>query len=100
MYSFAVEIIFPKFAYSFDLFANCLGSIFPEESSFSKLFYLDTISLTFCRGNINQFFSFNLFSTSCTILSIIFELGTFVCGTPDKYSKLLSCPPPVNPISV
>ena len=27
-------------------------------------------------------------------------LGTFVWGTPERYKRLLSCPPPVSPISV
>mgnify|MGYP004143333921 CR=1 FL=1 len=31
---------------------------------------------------------------------MISELATFVCGIPDRYNKLLSCPPPVKPISV
>ena len=53
IYSFAIGIIFPKLAYSFDLVTNFFGSKFPEESSFSKSLYLETISLTFCRGNIN-----------------------------------------------
>ena len=55
-YSFAVEIIVPRLEYSFDFFANTFGSIFPEESSFSKLLCFVIISLTFCKGIINLIF--------------------------------------------
>ena len=41
-----------------------------------------------------------MLSTNWTILFIISLLGTLSWVTPDRYSKLLSCPPPVKPISV
>ena len=47
------EIIFPKFEYSFDFFAKSFGSIFPEESSFSKSACLKIISFTFSSGTIS-----------------------------------------------
>ena len=54
-YSLATEIMFPKFEYSFDFFANSFGLTLPEESSFSKLSYLIIMSFTFCNGIIVQF---------------------------------------------
>ena len=46
------------------------------------------------------FFSLAFSSTSSTTFLIISLLGTLVCGIPDKYKRLLSCPPPVSPIWV
>ena len=52
MYSLAKEIIFPKFEYSLDFWANIFGSTLPEDKSFSRLSCLAIISCTFFMGII------------------------------------------------
>ena len=55
IYSLAVLIISPRLEYSLDFFANNFGSIFPEESSFSRTLCLVIMSLTLSIGTMIKF---------------------------------------------
>ena len=89
-----------RFEYSFDFFANILGLMLPEDSSFSRYYVYQLYLLLFVIGIIYFSKSLTFFSTNSTTL-LIYPFLELLCGEFQiNTTRLLSCPPPVKPISV